>query len=793
MIMKQFVMLGLPLLALLLQLPGNLEAQEEPLKEMTREDVRAMTYDELVELPLPKLMKLAEIVGVPVDELYDMVLKPDQSIASKAVESTFESPLSTSVISREQIMNSGAMSIPEALRLAPGVIVREKTPGNFDVHLRGLDNIPPNNLMLYSENSITLVMIDNRVIYNYAHGGTLWETLPISVHDIARIEVMRGPASTLYGSNAVSGVINIVTKEVVNPEFDVDVHAEGGYPLGTNTNINAKFGPSKDLKFRISGNYQHFKRTTNTFYMWPFEGYYARDSIDAPNPDNNGLPIKPHLAENYFPNPDLAKDRYGINFYGYYTPTDDINIRLSAGNQHSEIISSIIDDSFTSYSRRLSTTNYVDVHGNVNNFKGQVYYTQGTQDISKGSDGTAYDMDVFHGKLEYDLQIGDHFRLLPRVNYQWAAYEDDLYVADSLKEKYPNAENNIFGDDNKLYNMAASLRADYTFGKGFRLIGAVRNAFYNHPDDSYLSYQFIASYNHNDKHLLRAVYSTANRGPFMADIHTNYDWYKVPPQQHPGGGLKLHFDGNENLDLLTQEMYEIGYRNNMLDKLMFDIEAFRSNTKNFASLMPDYVHFTKSPAGGLLINPQTKQPIPDSIHIGYANLDVSARQLGISGTIGYMLSKKLYAQAYATYQETDIYDTDPRTTEEMIDELAFSAAQQYAAEGQQTGGLLQDKDKDIRNKATPSFYGGFMINYKPNPRWKMNLSSYFYTAQTFNHKHGTDNISSKFIPNVKIAYNAIGDSWFFVNARNFLDSSQKEFAFMDDIGAKYFAGFHIQL
>ena len=117
------------------------------------------------------------IAGVSLDELYEIVLNKEVKIASKSSEQIFESPLSTSVLTAEEIEASGAMNISEALRLIPGFIIREKTSGNFDVQIRGNDNIPPGNLMLFSENRSSLIMIDGRFVFNYVFGGTLWESL----------------------------------------------------------------------------------------------------------------------------------------------------------------------------------------------------------------------------------------------------------------------------------------------------------------------------------------------------------------------------------------------------------------------------------------------------------------------------------------------------------------------------------------------------------------------------------------------------------------------------------------
>src|SRR5687768_13877528 len=110
--------------------------------------------------------------------LEDLMEIPIYSV-SRFEESPFDAPLSSSVLTREEILKAGCTSIPEAMRLIPGMIVREQTNGTYDIHIRGLDNVPPNLGMYFFTNSTTLVMIDNRPVYNYLHGGTFWETLPI--------------------------------------------------------------------------------------------------------------------------------------------------------------------------------------------------------------------------------------------------------------------------------------------------------------------------------------------------------------------------------------------------------------------------------------------------------------------------------------------------------------------------------------------------------------------------------------------------------------------------------------
>ena len=107
------------------------------------------------------------------------------------------------VITQEDIQRSGATNIPEALRLAPGVEVARITSGEYAIGIRGFNSRTSRSV---------LVLIDGRTVYTTFTAGTYWETQDVLMNDIDRIEVIRGPGGTIWGPNAVNGVINIITK-----------------------------------------------------------------------------------------------------------------------------------------------------------------------------------------------------------------------------------------------------------------------------------------------------------------------------------------------------------------------------------------------------------------------------------------------------------------------------------------------------------------------------------------------------------------------------------------------------
>ena len=121
------------------------------------------------------------------------------------------------------------------LGLIPGVIVSQKYNGVYDIHIRGLNNLPDNNLLLYTENNNTLLMVDGRIVQNYITGAVMLDKLPISVEDVNRIEVVRGACSALYGMNAVTGIINIITEKPSSESKEVS----GSIQMG---NLNTYVG-----------------------------------------------------------------------------------------------------------------------------------------------------------------------------------------------------------------------------------------------------------------------------------------------------------------------------------------------------------------------------------------------------------------------------------------------------------------------------------------------------------------------------------------------------------------------
>lgn len=137
---------------------------------------------------------------------------------SRRPERLADAPASIFVITGEDIRRSGATSLPEALRLAPSLHVARVDARQYAISARGFNSTVANKL---------LVLIDGRTVYTPLFSGVFWDAQDTLLEDIERIEVISGPAGTLWGANAVNGVINVITKQAADTQGTL-AYAGGG-------------------------------------------------------------------------------------------------------------------------------------------------------------------------------------------------------------------------------------------------------------------------------------------------------------------------------------------------------------------------------------------------------------------------------------------------------------------------------------------------------------------------------------------------------------------------------------
>ena len=140
-----------------------------------------------------------DLSGATIEDLMNITV----TSASRKEERASEVAAAIYVITQDEIRRSGMTTLPDLLRLAPGVHVAQINANKWAVSVRGFNGLYSNKL---------LVLIDGRSIYNHVFSGVFWDTEDLVIENIDRIEVIRGPGAAVWGANAVNGVINILTK-----------------------------------------------------------------------------------------------------------------------------------------------------------------------------------------------------------------------------------------------------------------------------------------------------------------------------------------------------------------------------------------------------------------------------------------------------------------------------------------------------------------------------------------------------------------------------------------------------
>ncbi len=184
----------------------------------------------------------AEVADLSLEELMDVTVYS----AAKKEQALADTAAAAFVISQEDIRRSGATSIPDALRMAPGVQVAQINAHAWAISIRGFNDRFSTKL---------LVMVDGRTVYSPLFSGTYWSGQDAVLEDIDRIEVIRGPGGTVWGANAVNGVINIRTKHSKKTQGGL-VSAQGGdYQDSGSVRYGGDLG--KDGAYRVYAKGKH--------------------------------------------------------------------------------------------------------------------------------------------------------------------------------------------------------------------------------------------------------------------------------------------------------------------------------------------------------------------------------------------------------------------------------------------------------------------------------------------------------------------------------------------------------
>ncbi|MFH1419820.1 MAG: TonB-dependent receptor [Planctomycetota bacterium] len=496
-------------LALLLTFAGRAPAQEigeeEPVdKAVVSLDAHALVDEdvELFELEVPVVVTAA---------------RREQKITMV--------PHAVSVITAEDIRLSGARSIPDALRLVPGVDVSDLGSGAAAVSVRGLHGLVSRTV---------LVLVDGRQVFDSLFGGTLWGSWPFQLEDIERIEVIRGPGGVTWGANAVDGVINIITKDPADQlglKFTAGGGSRGYYK--THTGYAFKDG---DLRMRVSGEYE------------ASDGFKGGGSILRSLDDEyKGGRMSLHAIYDWSPKDSLTVSAGSGLVDGAYAPTPlaGMDVRHNSGSQASYL--------FGKWSHEVTDDNRWELTGYVNDFQ-----------LSAGLRAIDYRYQ------QLALQFGHTFAPTDQHTVSWGidSRVDLLDASNSdpflLTEDFVStAILGLYVQDQwrfaPKWTLDLGARIDYEFYGGFQ--PSARAA---------LSYALTNS---------SAIYGAVSRAFQMPPAAMRY--LDIPLLN----GL-ARVQGDREMQALTLLAYEFGYRGRFFDRLDTTFNWFWHEYEHFTPLVP---------------------------------------------------------------------------------------------------------------------------------------------------------------------------------------------------------------
>ncbi len=673
------------------------------------------------------------------DDDLDLVSLLEMKIesASKKAESLFDAPVSSCVVTSQDLEDSGATTIEEGLRSCPGFIVRERTSGTYDVHARVVDGIVPRGSFLYRENRNMLIMVDNRVVFDYTVGNTLWAGLPIAIEDVKRIEVVRGPMSALYGPNAVTGVINVLTKHhrryTEENEWSVRSHLEGGlaqpfetrlgdgtvdhYPIQGRGSVYASQS-KENMSLTLSANVLRRDRTDTSYYS-----YYHTRHVDDPrrvagiDRDREILIPEGDLTES-IPDVNLGIQRFGISAYGNAN-FEGLEVAATAGfsGSHAQTVG-ISGNNFTPMITEEMDTQFTQFKVAYEGFQLNTSWTQlARRTLEAGKVGVPTRSEYIEADLEYNYEH-EYFEVRPGLAGK------RLYI-DS-----PSMESN---DDGTLAHVASAYVRAETNLSDFRLVGALRGDSYSHkPERIQPTYNLAATYSLGNNHLLRVGYGRAKRYLFMLDVYAEAEseFWDVR--------------GNKELNPLTADTVELGYRGKFFGMISADFEVFATRIQDITQFESE--GFNDSGA----------------LSFTYNNVPTEGEQLGGTFALSAVPTQDLRLKAHVTVQR--------------------SRARGGLLEEDLTGGGNVYSNAWERAKSTPAAYGGGSLDYSVIEGLRLHVDGYFLSKQDLVNNNGAQILEPAIVLNSKVAYDVHDGVTAFLNVRNINLGGKTQFMFADQMG-----------
>lgn len=443
-----------------------------------------------------------DLASLEIEELLDI----EVSSVSKQDEALSGAASSIFVITQNDIRNSGATTIPDALRLAPHLQVAQLTSSRYAISSRGFNSTVSNKL---------LVLIDGRTIYSPLFSGVFWDQQDIMLEDVKRIEVISGPGAALWGSNAVNGVINIITRHAADTIGWLTAAHAGNFERGIRTRYGGSLGDTGH--FRIYGKV----RDTDSSIRF-----------DDADPHDAFRNVQAGFRADWV----AGSDSFTLQGDTYDGQTEDRGLARN-GTPLGEV--------------GVSGTNLLTRWRKRYN-DGSALQIQAYWDYTKRRDVVLFQprADIFDIELQHGVSLGQH-RVLWGGGYRYGRDDVDpgffsTFIPDSRTLEWKN----LFIQDE--FEVTDHLKATL----GIKL-----------EDNDYTGLEYLPTarlaWSHLEQSLLWTAYSRAVRAPSRYDKDV---YFPAPPNSIVVGG--------PNFESEIANVFELGYRSQAWHRLVYSATAY---------------------------------------------------------------------------------------------------------------------------------------------------------------------------------------------------------------------------
>jgi iron complex outermembrane receptor protein len=480
------------------------------------------------------------------------------------------------VITQEDIRRSGALDIPDLLRMVPGLDVAQINSNTWAISARGLNGRYANEL---------LVLIDGRSMYTQVTGGVFWDTLDMPIGDIERIEVIRGPGASVWGANAVNGVINIITRDAST--------TQGALLEGAGGNVNLGFGTAQyGGQFSRSTNYRVYAKYIDQDHL---------DSID--NEGDDGW----HMLRGGFRTDSAISARDNFSLEG--------DLYSAREGQEIAVLPSVV-----SSLGRIDTE--VDVSGGSLLGAWKHTYSDGS-DMSVQSYFDRYERDdaLGEGRATFDLSFQDHFRWGSRQDFVWGMdyrYSSSHSVGSLfISLNPPNLAEQLFSgfaqdeiaiSPDRVY-LTAGAKIDHNHFTGINVMPRASVTWLVTPSQT-----------------LWASASRAIRTPADTDADLRLNVAGFIGEN--GTPSLISVLGNPRVQDEGTNSYEAGYRASLHKSLSVDLAGYYNTYDNQETTEPEAPFMEANPAPPHLVIPSTYKNLMHGESPGaeaFANWNVNSR------------------------------------------------------------------------------------------------------------------------------------------------------------------------